>query len=82
MERKPVTADVLLRDIRAHCRDCMGGHSRLVALCSCRSCSLWAHRLGKETPQALRAGSPARGSSGKPEEQDGQLTLEVMGGCA
>ena len=42
---KPITVDVLLRDIRAHCVDCMGGQRGMVAFCTSTKCRLWPHRL-------------------------------------
>ena len=45
MSTKPVTMDLLFRDIRAHCVDCMGGHRSMVAFCNSTKCRLWPHRL-------------------------------------
>lgn len=41
-------AEALLRDIRAHCLDCMGGSREQVAKCNCNRCSLHQHRMGAE----------------------------------
>ena len=48
MHTKPITVDALLRDIRAHCVDCMGGQRGMVAFCTCTKCRLWPHRLPPE----------------------------------
>ena len=48
MAAKQVTVDVLLRDIRAHCVDCMGGQRGMVAFCTSTKCRLWPHRLPPE----------------------------------
>lgn len=48
MHTKPVTVDILLRDIRAHCVDCMGGQRGMVAFCTSTKCRLWPHRLPPE----------------------------------
>ena len=45
MNTKPITAEALLRDIRAHCVDCMGGQRGMVAFCTSTKCRLWPHRL-------------------------------------
>ena len=41
-------AEALLRDIRAHCLDCMGGSRDQVAKCNCTRCRLHPHRMGAE----------------------------------
>ena len=41
-------AEALLRAIRAHCLDCMGGSREQVAKCNCTRCSLHPHRMGVE----------------------------------
>lgn len=41
-------AEALLRAIRAHCLDCMGGSREQVAKCNCTRCSLHPHRMGAE----------------------------------
>ena len=41
-------AEALLRDIRAHCLDCMGGSREQVAKCNCTRCSLHPYRMGAE----------------------------------
>ena len=48
MSTKPITADILLRDIRAHCVDCMGGQRVMVAFCTSKKCRLWPHRLAAD----------------------------------
>ena len=48
MSTKPITADILLRDIRAHCLDCMGNQRSMVALCTSEKCRLWPWRLPPE----------------------------------
>ena len=45
MSVKPITADILLKDIRAHCLDCMGNQRSMVALCTSEKCRLWRWRL-------------------------------------
>lgn len=38
----------LLKAIRAHCLDCMGGSREQVAKCNCTRCTLRPHRMGAE----------------------------------
>lgn len=45
MSTKTITVDALLRDIRAHCVDCMGGQRGMVAHCTSTKCRLWPWRL-------------------------------------
>lgn len=60
-------AEALLRDIRAHCLDCMGGSREQVAKCNCTRCSLHPHRMGAEVHLISPASPdsfPSRGSQG------------------
>lgn len=53
MSTKPITAEALLRDIRAHCVDCMGGQRGMVAFCTSEKCRLWPHRLPTEEQERV-----------------------------
>ena len=53
MNTKPITAEALLRDIHAHCVDCMGGQRGMVAFCTCTKCRLWPHRLPTEEQERV-----------------------------
>lgn len=41
---KAPSAEELLCDIRAKCRECCGGSIKLVEECTIRECRLWKHR--------------------------------------
>lgn len=43
---KTPSAEELLCDIRAKCRECCGGSAKLVDDCAIRSCRLWKYRCG------------------------------------
>ena len=53
MNTKPITVEALLRDIRAHCVDCMGGQRGMVAFCTSEKCRLWPHRLPAEEQERV-----------------------------
>lgn len=38
------SAEALLADIRAKCRECCGGSVKLVEECTIKTCRLWKHR--------------------------------------
>jgi len=40
--------DAILKDIRAKCLDCMGGHRSMVETCGCDSCPLHKHRMRRQ----------------------------------
>ena len=63
----------LLRAIRAHCLDCMGGSREQVAKCNCTRCTLHPHRMGAE--EAGRYHDSADGREGL------QLSLLDGMGC-
>lgn len=67
-------AETLLRAIRAHCLDCMGGSREQVAKCNCTRCSLHQHRMGAE--------EAGRYHEAKGERQGLQLSLLDGGATA
>ena len=73
MSVKPVTVDLLLRDIRAHCVDCMGGQKSMVAFCTSERCRLWPHRLPPD-----EAGRDYLIDRGGAELQGRQLSMTDM----
>ena len=45
--------DAILRDIRAKCLDCMGGHRSMVAACDCVGCALHKYRLTRREMESI-----------------------------
>lgn len=75
MSTKPITEEALLRDIRAHCVDCMGGQRGMVAFCTSEKCRLWPWR-NEGLPLRRAAPPPLTGEAC--EQQLSMLDKEAM----
>jgi len=52
--RRPTGHNPLMREIRKHCVDCMGGSSEAVADCTSTDCPLHPYRFGRNPKMAGR----------------------------
>lgn len=68
---KMPSAETMLADIRAKCRECCGGSIHLVEECTIRSCRLWKYRCMKIGIQTAMFSQ---------QQLDGQLDMFDIGG--
>lgn len=64
--------DAILRDIRAKCLDCMGGHRSMVAACDCAGCALHKYRLTRREMDTIVT------APGTDEPVGEQIDMEIM----
>ena len=71
------TKATILRTIREHCIECMGGMQAEVERCTAPECKMFEYRMGKDPkPNAARAAHGKRSSMANPSK-DGKNESKV-----